>query len=217
MTLLVNEIFYSIQGESTYAGWPCTFVRLSGCNLRCAYCDTRYAYDEGGLMALDEIVERVRGFGCSLVEVTGGEPLIQENTPKLVKRLLDCGYTVLMETNGSLNISSVDPRCVKIVDFKCPSSGELDSNDLENISRLHEHDEVKCVLADRNDYLFACEIVKMIRCLHGKSRGCTINFSPVCGSLDPRELAEWILADRLPVRLNLQIHKYIWSPEQRGV
>jgi len=219
-TLRVNEIFYSIQGESTYAGRPCGFVRLSGCNLRCEYCDTRYAYNEGEHMEIHAIVDRVRELlraDCSLVEITGGEPLIQGDTPKLVKRLLDLGYTVLMETNGSLDIGTVDPRCIKIVDFKCPSSGESGSNDLENISRLHRHDEVKCVIADRNDYVFAREIAEMIRLRQGASRGCTVNFSPAFGRLDPKDLAEWMLADRLQVRLNLQLHKFVWSPDQRGV
>jgi len=215
--LLVNEIFYSIQGESSYAGRPCVFVRLTGCNLRCVYCDTRYAYDEGELMDIGAITERVEGFGCPVVEITGGEPLIQEDTPELVSRLLFLGYTVLLETNGSRNIGLVDPRCVKIVDFKCPSSGESHSNDLENLSRLRSHDEIKCVIADRADYLFAGEIVDAVRLRHGSSHGCTINFSPVFGRLDPKELVEWMLADRLRVRLNLQLHKYIWSPDQRGV
>jgi 7-carboxy-7-deazaguanine synthase len=218
--LRVNEIFYSIQGESTYAGRPCGFVRLTGCNLRCKYCDTRYAYDEGEQMEIDVIVERLRdlaGKSCSFVEITGGEPLFQSSTPQLVERLLDLGYTVLMETNGSLDIGRIDPRCIKIVDFKCPSSGESDSNDLKNISRLHRHDEVKCVIADRDDYVFARGIAEMIRLRHGESQGRTINFSPVFGVLDPRDLSEWILADRLQVRLNLQLHKFIWSPDQRGV
>lgn len=216
-TLRVNEIFCSIQGESTYAGRPCTFVRLSGCNLRCAYCDTRYAYDEGEHMEIETVLDRVRGLDCSLVEVTGGEPLFQKETPQLVKRLLDFGYTVLLETNGSLDISIVDPRCIKIVDLKCPSSTESDSNQLENLSRLQDHDEVKCVIADRKDYGFACRIVEMIRGQHGGAGRNTINFSPVFGRLEPKELVEWILADRLPVRLNLQLHKYIWSPDERGV
>ena len=220
MTLCVNEIFYSIQGESSYAGRPCGFIRLTGCNLRCKYCDTRYAYDEGEHVEIPSVVDRVGellGAAPALVEITGGEPLLQDATPELVRQLLDFGHTVLMETNGSLNIGSVDPRCIKIVDFKCPSSGESGSNDLENISRLHPHDEVKCVIADRKDYVFAREITRMIRLREAGSPGCTINFSPAFGQLDARNLAEWILEDRLRVRLNLQLHKLIWSPDQRGV
>jgi 7-carboxy-7-deazaguanine synthase len=213
--LRVNEIFYSIQGESSYAGWPCTFIRLTGCNLRCSYCDTRYAYDEGTDTGIFEAVEKVRELGCSLVEVTGGEPLTQADTPDLIKRLLDLGYKVLLETNGSLDISTVDLRCIKIVDFKCPSSGESESNDLRNITRLQDHDEVKCVIGCREDYDFAKEIVRLIR--QDLSRTNTVHFSAIFNRLAPRELAEWILSDRLNVRLNLQLHKYIWSPDQRGV
>lgn len=215
--LLVNEIFSSIQGESSYAGWPCGFVRLSGCNLRCSYCDTRYAYDEGTSLEIDQIIERVKELRCSLVEITGGEPLLQKATPELISRLLDLGYRVLLETNGSLDISKVDTRCIKIVDFKCPSSGEAGSNDLENIRRLGAQDEVKCVIADRADYAFALKIVDMVRLRRDLPFPCTVNFSPVFGRLDPRQLVAWILGDKLNVRLNLQLHKYVWNPDQRGV
>jgi len=215
VALRVNEIFHSIQGESSYAGWPCVFVRLSGCNLRCSYCDTRYAYDEGRAMAIADIMECLRSFGCPLVEITGGEPLLQTEAPRLIAQLLDSGYTVLLETNGSRDIGGIDARCIKVVDFKCPSSGEASANDLGNIARLQEHDEVKCVIGSREDYDFAREIVHLIR--RDSSRGNTINFSPVFGRIEAKELAEWILADRLRVRLNLQLHKCIWNPEQRGV
>jgi 7-carboxy-7-deazaguanine synthase len=214
VALRVNEVFLSIQGESTLAGWPCTFVRLSGCNLRCAYCDTRYAYEEGMLLDLVQVVERVEGFRCPLVEVTGGEPLLQAETPQLIRTLLDLGQTVLLETNGSMDVSIVDERCIKIVDFKCPSSGESQSNDLGNITRLQGRDEAKLVIGSREDYLFAKEISERVR---GHNRGIAINFSPIFGMLPPSELSAWILEDLLPVRLNLQLHKYIWDPERRGV
>ena len=215
MTLKVNEIFYSIQGESTRAGAPCVFVRLTGCNLRCSYCDTTYAYEEGVIMGIEEIVEKIKGFGCSIVEVTGGEPLIQDETPQLIATLLDLGYTVLLETNGSKNIGPVDKRCVKIMDVKCPSSGEEKNNDLENLQRLNCGDELKFVIADRIDYDFAVEIVSRIS--EDIRKGIHIHFSPCFGKIHPRELSEWILKDNLDVRLNLQLHKYIWPPDMRGV
>ena len=215
MSLRVSEIFSSIQGESSLAGWPCTFVRLSGCNLRCAYCDTRYAYEEGEWLDLAQILDRVAAFRCPLVELTGGEPLLQQETPQLIRNLLDLGHTVLLETNGSMDVSMADARCVKIVDFKCPSSGESDSTDLRNVSRLQGHDEAKLVIATREDYEFAKGITDLIRRQCGPAS--TINFSPVFGMLPASELAAWILEDRLHVRLNLQLHKYIWDPDRRGV
>lgn len=215
MALRVNEIFHSIQGESGYAGWPCVFVRLTGCNLRCSYCDTRYAYDEGDLVTLREIIGRVRRFDCPLVEITGGEPLLQAETPGLIAELLDLGHTVLLETNGSMDISAVDRRCVKIVDFKCPSSGESDANDMGNLGRLGPPDEIKCVIGTREDYEFAREIERLIAERAGTCA--TVCFSPVFGKLEPKELAEWILADRLRVRLGMQLHKIIWEPDRRGV
>ncbi len=215
MALKVNEIFYSIQGESTLAGTPCVFVRLTGCNLRCSYCDTTYAYEEGVVMGIYEIVEKIKGFGCSMVEVTGGEPLLQDETPQLIATLFDLGYTVLLETNGSKDIGPLDKRCVKIVDVKCPSSGEEKNNDLENLHRLNRGDELKFVIADRIDYDFAVEIVSRVPEDIGK--GIHIHFSPCFGVMQPRELTEWILKDNLNVRLNLQLHKYIWPPDMRGV
>jgi 7-carboxy-7-deazaguanine synthase len=166
-------------------------------------------------MAIPDILNRLQLIDCGLVEVTGGEPLIQEETPELITRLIDHGYRVLLETNGSQDISRVDNRCIKIVDFKCPSSGESDSNDLTNVERLTEQDEVKCVIADREDYIFAREIARRTLC--GCSRANTIHFSPVFGLLEPKQLTEWILEDRLRVRLNLQLQKIIWSPDRRGV
>lgn len=215
MPLLVNEIFYSIQGESIHAGWPCVFVRLTGCNLRCTYCDTRYAYWQGETYTVAGVLEQVGRYNCGLVEVTGGEPLIQGDTPRLIHVLLDRGYKVLLETNGSHDIGGVDERCIKIVDFKCPSSGEAHSNDLSNIAKLHAHDEVKLVISDRVDYEFAKEVLWRVR--REASGGIAVHFSPVFGRLAAADLVEWILADNLPVRLNLQLHKLIWDPERRGV
>jgi 7-carboxy-7-deazaguanine synthase len=211
MALTVNEIFYSIQGESTYAGKPCAFIRLTGCNLRCAYCDTAYAYAEGREMAVEEIMARVLAFQCPLVEVTGGEPLLQTETPSLIQRFLDCGFTVLLETNGTRDISRVDSRCIRIVDVKCPSSREADRADLKNLERLSDHDQVKFVIGTREDYEYARKIL-------GRICGqCPVHFSPVFKVLEPAVLARWILEDRLKVSLHLQLHKFIWPPDQRGV
>jgi 7-carboxy-7-deazaguanine synthase len=214
MTLKVNETFYSIQGESSYAGRPCVFVRLSGCNLRCSYCDTQYAYEEGEELEIGEIIDRVASFHCPLVEVTGGEPLMQEETPALIRSLLDEGYEVLLETNGSQDISQVDGRCVRIVDMKCPSSGEDERNDLKNIEKLTDKDEIKFVIGDRKDYEYAR---KMLDLLGSNPLRVLVHFSPVFGKLDPKILSEWIMEDHLDVRLHLQLHKVIWGPEQRGV
>lgn len=211
MTLRVNEIFYSLQGESSYAGLPCVFVRLTGCNLRCSYCDTTYAYEEGIDLYIDEIIDKIVSFGCRLVEITGGEPLVQPKTPELVSRLLEEGYKVLLETNGSLDIGLVDSRCIKIMDLKCPSSGQAGKNDLGNLQKVSDHDEVKFVIGTREDYEFAKGILK--RHLDGKK----VLFSTVFGELEPRTLADWILEDQLNVRFQLQLHKYIWDPNQRGV
>ncbi|MBW1940574.1 MAG: radical SAM protein [Deltaproteobacteria bacterium] len=212
--LKVNEIFCSIQGESLYAGRPCVFVRLSGCNLRCSYCDTHYAYDEGTKMSIPEIMDRVGTFQYSLVEITGGEPMLQEDTPLLIRRLLENGDEVLLETNGSLDISSVDERCIKIVDVKCPSSGEADKNHFENLKRLQTHDQVKFVIANRKDYEYARGIteLKYFQIPPGNRL-----FSPVSGKMNPADLAKWIIEDNLNVRLHLQLHKIIWPGNQRGV
>ena len=215
MALKVNEIFYSIQGESSYSGWPCVFLRLTGCNLRCSYCDTQYAYDEGEELLIDDILNRISSYQCSLVEITGGEPLLQPDTSVLVKRLLADGYNVLLETNGSLDISQIDARCVKIVDIKCPSSGQSEHNDLENLNRLTDHDEVKFVITDRQDYQFVKDLLKSQSAGFCKKR--PVHLSPVLGTIEPKTLAEWILKDRLDVRLHLQLHKFIWHPDKRGV
>lgn len=215
MTLRVKEIFYSIQGESSHAGRPCVFVRLTGCNLRCSYCDTRYAYEGGQELAVEAILERVATYGCLLVEVTGGEPLIQGETPALISRLLAAGYEVLLETNGTRDLGRVDPRCVKIMDIKCPSSGEADRHDPANLDLLSARDEVKFVIGDRADYEYARRILEFCRRRPIKVKA--FHFSPVFEKLSPRSLAAWILEDRLDVRLHLQLHKIIWSPDQTGV
>jgi 7-carboxy-7-deazaguanine synthase len=217
MGLKVNEIFYSIQGESSYAGLPCVFVRLAGCNLRCSYCDTRYAYDEGRNYEIPEILLSVKRFGCRLIEVTGGEPLIQEETPELINRLLAGGYSVLLETNGSRDISLVDPACARIVDIKCPSSGMERQNDSRNMERLSAKDELKFVIGCLEDYEFAKNFLSNQLSIESATREVKVGLSPVFGTLHPRTLAEWILEDRLPVRLSLQLHKLIWDPERRGV
>lgn len=215
MSLQVNEIFYSIQGESTYAGRPCVFVRLTGCNLRCTYCDTRYAYEDGKELEIEDIADRVSSYACGLVEVTGGEPLLQRDTPMLVDRLLEHGHQVLLETNGSRDISIVDSRCVKIVDIKCPSSGQADRNDLNNLGRLAGRDELKFVIGSRDDYEFAKGVLDSAK--DRMTEAGRVHFSPVFGLVPPRMLAEWILKDHLNARLNLQLHKIIWGPDQRGV
>ena len=213
-SLLVNEIFYSIQGESSFAGTPCIFVRLTGCNLRCSYCDTRYAYENGSEMEVASILQAVEYFSCPLVEITGGEPLMQPGTPELVSRLLERDFRVLVETNGSLNIDCVDSRAVRIVDIKCPSSGEHGCNDLQNLKRLSPHDEIKFVIGDKEDFNYAKQMLSLIPEKPGMERH--IHFSPVSGRLDPKDLAMWILDDHLPVRLNLQLHRIIWPEEERG-
>jgi 7-carboxy-7-deazaguanine synthase len=213
--LTVNEIFYSIQGESSFAGRPCVFIRLTGCNLRCSYCDTQYAYDEGEEIDIQRIINKVRTFQCPLIEVTGGEPLLQDETPALIHELLQQGYTLLLETNGSLDISRVDSRCVRILDIKCPSSGQAQYNDLINLQRLSPRDEVKFVIGDHEDYQFAKQILKQLEALPlDPSR---IHFSAVFARIKPDTLAKWILADHLSVRLHLQLHKTIWDPQLRGV
>jgi 7-carboxy-7-deazaguanine synthase len=211
--LNVSEIFLSIQGEGGATGLPCVIVRLAGCNLRCDWCDTAYAQQGGQAMSVEQILARVEQFPCRRVEVTGGEPLLQPAAGELLTQLCDRGWTVLLETNGSQDISTVDSRVVKIVDFKCPSSGQQDANRWSNVAALAPRDEVKFVLADRADYDYAKE--KLAAC-NLRSR-CAVIFSPVFGRLDPAELARWILADGLDVRLGLQLHKIIWPGRDRGV
>jgi 7-carboxy-7-deazaguanine synthase len=211
--LTVNEIFHSIQGESTRAGDPCVFVRLTACDLRCTWCDTEYAFYEGRKMSIDDVMRKVDSYACPLVEITGGEPLLQDDVYGLMDRLLEAGHTVMLETGGHRPIDRVPAGVIKIVDVKCPGSGESSKNDWRNLERLAPHDEVKFVIADRVDYEFARDVV----CRRLTARAGVVLFSPVHGTLDPKTLSEWVLADRLPVRVQLQLHKFIWSPTTRGV
>lgn len=213
-TLVVNEIFFSIQGESTLAGRPCAFVRLTGCNLRCSYCDTEYAFHEGRRMTVGEIAEQVGAYGADLVEITGGEPLLQQGVHALVEQLLACGMTVMIETSGALDIGRLDPGVVRIVDIKCPASGESSRNLWSNVEFLTRRDEVKFVLSDRADYEWAREVMRRHNL---PSRVNAVLMSCAFGRLEPARLAAWILTDGLPVRLQLQAHKYIWAPDARGV
>ncbi len=212
--LTINEIFHSIQGESTYAGRPCVFVRLTACDLRCSWCDTPYAFHEGTKMAVDDVIERVRGYGCDVVEITGGEPLLQKDVYPLMQRLLDEGHTVLLETGGHVSAAEVPAGVARVIDVKCPGSGEAAKNCWENLDQLRPTDEIKFVIKDRDDYEYARRIVSE----HDLTRrAAAVLFSPVHGVLEAKQLAEWILADRLDVRLQLQAHKYIWDAQTRGV
>ena len=208
----VTEIFYSIQGESSHAGRPCVFVRLTGCNLRCRWCDSEYTFTGGERMSIDEVLGSVRSYGCNLVEVTGGELLAQAESFALIERLCDDGYEVLIETSGSIDISAVDPRAKIILDLKCPGSGEVEKNRWENLDILRPHDEIKFVIADRNDYDWARRVVEE------RNLGrWTVLFSPVWGEMEMKPLAEWMLADHVPARLQTQLHKHIWGADARGV
>ncbi len=229
-TLRVNEVFFSIQGESTWAGEPCVFVRLTGCPLRCTYCDTEYAFREGTTRSVASIVAEVEAFGCRVVELTGGEPLAQRRALDLVRALCDRGFTVLIETSGAVDIAPVDPRAIRILDIKTPGSGEAARNLWENLAHLHARDEVKFVVTDRADYEWAREVIRarglaervaagtlravLMSAAWRQARGLEI---AGCAGLEPRRLAEWILADRLPVRMQSQLHKVIWDPQTRGV
>jgi len=210
--LKVNEIFYSIQGESSYAGVPCVFIRLTGCNLRCSYCDTEYAYDEGRDVRIPDILAAVGGYDCPWVEISGGEPLLQSETPMLAKQLLDKGYRVLIETNGTQNIDVLPKGTISIMDIKCPGSGEHHQTDWKNVDRLGPGDEVKFVLTDEADYAWAKDVISR----YGLTEKATILFSPAHDRLDPAQLARWILDDGLKVRLQLQIHNILWPDAQRG-
>jgi 7-carboxy-7-deazaguanine synthase len=212
--LTINEIFYSVQGESSYAGQPCVFVRLTACDLRCTWCDTPYAFHEGSKRALEAVLQDVDRYDCPLVEVTGGEPLLQEAVYPLMDALVARGKTVLLETGGHRSTARVPGDVVTILDVKCPGSGEAHRMDWENLDRLRPHDEVKFVIKDRADYEYARNLVRQ-RDL--ASRAAAVHFSPVHGEMDLRTLSEWVLADRLPVRVQVQLHKYIWDPATRGV
>ena len=210
----VNEIFHSIQGESTWAGCPCVFVRLTGCNLRCSWCDTAYAFYEGHQMEIAEVAAKVDGFGCGLVEITGGEPLLQQGVHPLIAMLLARGHHVMIETSGERDISVLDSRVIRIVDLKCPGSGESARNRWSNLEHLTLRDELKFVVSDRRDYEWARDAIHTHRL---SERVNAVLLSPVFGRLELSDLAAWILSDRLPVRMQLQMHKHIWSPTARGV
>ena len=212
--LTINEIFYSVQSESSYAGRPCVFVRLTACDLRCSWCDTPYAFHEGTKRSLESVFAEVETYKCPLVEVTGGEPLLQADVYPLMEGLLASGRTVLLETGGHRSTARVPAGVVTILDVKCPGSGESEKNDWTNLERLQAHDEVKFVIKERTDYEYAREIVAR----HDLARrAAAVHFSPVHGVMDARTLSEWVLADSLPVRVQLQLHKYIWDPTTRGV
>jgi 7-carboxy-7-deazaguanine synthase len=212
--ITINEIFYSVQGESTFAGRPCVFVRLTACDLRCSWCDTPYAFHEGRKRTLDDVLEEVDRYGCPLVEVTGGEPLLQEAVYPLMQSLVERGKTVLLETGGHRSTARVPDEVVTILDVKCPASGEASRMDWENLARLRPHDQVKFVVQDRTDYEYARDVIVRHRLAE---RASALLMSPVHGVLEPRTLAEWVLADHVPVRVQLQLHKYIWDPATRGV
>lgn len=212
-TIRMHEIYLSVQGESTFAGRPCVFLRTTGCPLRCRWCDTEYAFSGGEVMTVDAVVERATGFGVPLVEVTGGEPLAQPGTFSLLRALADRGHTVLLETSGAQPIDDVDPRVRIIMDVKCPDSAMADRNRLENLALLRAKDEVKFVLASRRDYEFARRIVID----HALADRCEVLLSTVFGEVEPRDVVDWMLEDRLPARFQLQMHKFIWPPEARGV
>ena len=217
--LRVTEIFHSIQGESTWAGYPCLFIRLTGCPLRCVWCDTEYSFFGGERMTLDDLMQKVRDVGCNLVEITGGEPLIHRNAFVLTTRLLDEGYTVLIETSGAVDVGPLDARAHKIMDLKCPGSGEVERNLWTNLEHLTDRDEVKFVIKDRADYEWSRDVV-LNRGLAARKQDGTLReilFSPVWDSVDFKEMAEWIIADHLPVRYQIQLHKVIWGANVPGV
>jgi 7-carboxy-7-deazaguanine synthase len=218
-SLRVTEIFHSIQGESTWAGLPCTFVRLTGCPLRCVWCDTEYSFHGGEKLAIDEILRRVDEIGTPLVEITGGEPLIQRNAFVLAERLLERGYTVLVETSGAIDVGPLDPRAHKIMDLKCPGSGEAERNLWSNLEHLTARDEIKFVIADRRDYEWTRDVIRdhrlADRVLAGTLRALLV--SPVWDAVDLQQLAAWVLEDRLPVRFQVQLHKLIWGANVPGV
>ena len=213
MALKINEIYYSVQGESTHAGRPCIFIRLTYCNLRCSYCDTEYAFYDGKDMEITDIMSEIKQWDCNLVEVTGGEPLFQEECIDLLNELVNSNYEVMLETGGSLSISDVPKKVVKIVDFKCPSSGMVKKNLWSIADDLQSHDEVKFVIGNREDFDWAKDRITE----YSLDKICTLLFSPTFGEIDPQQIVEWILAENLPVRMQLQMHKMIWSPEEKGV
>ena len=211
--LKINEIYYSIQGESSKTGLPCVFVRLTYCNLRCSYCDTEYAFYDGNEMTIDAIIDQVKKYNCKLVEITGGEPLFQDECIDLMKQLCDEEFDVMLETGGSLPIQNVDKRVMIILDLKCPSSNMMKKNLYENLDYIKSTDEIKFVISTLEDYEWAKEIINKYNLVKKSS----ILFSVVFGQLEPVKLVEWILKDNLQVRFQLQAHKFIWEPSKKGV
>ena len=209
----INEIYLSVQGESTHTGLPCIFIRLTGCNLRCSWCDTAYAFHEGKNMSIDEILQKVENFGIHLVEITGGEPLMQDNVYTLMGWLIEKGYKVMLETGGSISLERVPKDVIKIMDLKCPGSGEQEKNNLDNLKLLAPHDEVKFVILDKKDYEWSRDIIKRYKI----NETAHILISPVFDKLELKEIVKWILKDRLPVRLQTQLHKIIWDKNTIGV
>ena len=210
MTLRITEIFYSLQGESRTAGFPTVFIRLTGCPLRCDYCDTTYAFQGGEKMEVDDVIKQVADYQPRYVTVTGGEPLAQNECLTLLSKLCDAGYEVSVETSGAIDVSQVDARVIKVMDLKAPGSGEVEKNLFENIDKLNKDDQVKFVLSDKKDYDWAKNVINE----YSLNNKCEILFSPVHGKLEPKQLAEWILQDNLYVRMQLQLHKLLWGDEQ---
>ncbi len=208
----ITEIYQSIQGESSFAGLPCIFVRTTGCDLRCSWCDSEFAFYGGEKFSLEQIIKKIQSFPIQLVELTGGEPLLQKDIPTLAYQLLELGYTVMIETGGHRDVSVLDPRVVKIMDIKCPASGESEKNLWSNLDYLTQQDEIKFVIANRSDYEWVREIINKYNL--GRFR---LLASPVYEKIQPQVLVEWILTDNLPVRFQLQLHKYVWAADQRGV
>ena len=213
MALKINEIYYSVQGESTHVGRPCVFIRLTYCNLRCTYCDTEYAFYKGKDMEITHIMNEIKQWGCNLVEVTGGEPLFQDKCINLLNELINSNYEVMLETGGSLSISDVPKKVIKIVDFKCPSSAMEKKNLWSIVNDLQPHDEVKFVIGNREDFDWAKDRITE----YSLDKICTLLFSPTFGKIDPQLIVEWILVENLPVRMQMQMHKMIWSPDKQGV
>ena len=213
MNLKINEIYFSVQGESSYSGLPCIFIRLTYCNLRCTYCDSEYSFYDGEKMKIDEILKEIKKYSCNLVEVTGGEPLLQKNCINLLNELIKNNYDVLLETSGSLSISDVPNKVINIIDFKCPSSKMNSKNMWDNINYLKKNDEIKFVIGDRIDYEWTKQKIEEFKL----NQICDILISPVYGEIEPKEIVKWILEDNLKVRFQIQMHKEIWSADKKGV
>ena len=211
--LEVTEIYKSVQGESTYVGLPCVFVRLTGCNLRCVWCDTAYAFDGGKKLSIEQIIDQIKSYGIDLVEITGGEPLLQNEVLLLMENLLKNKFLVMLETGGSLSIKNVPSQVIKILDLKCPGSGEENKNDWSNLDHLSSKDQIKFVIADRNDYEWSRSVLQSYKL----DKKVQILFSPVFGKLTLKDLTEWILEDNIAVRLQTQLHKHIWDKNKIGV